>query len=71
MADNIILLELQKLHKALTETTDYQFTFRMVKSTERFKRTYTKLVLISLSVYIAVFIVNKNKISFYMLGNFK
>ena len=38
MTDNLILWELQKIHKALTKTKEERtLNFRMIKPTEKFK----------------------------------
>ena len=65
MTDNLILWELEKIHKALTKAKEeHTLSFRKIKPTEKFNFSEpilntTKLGLIRLSVYISVFIVNR------------
>ena len=70
MTDNLILRELQNIHKALTETKEeHTFNFRMIKPTEKFNcsepiHNSSKLDLIRLSVYNSVFNVNRRNKQF-------
>ena len=65
MTDNLILMELQNIHEALTKTTEeHTLNFRMIKPTEKFNFSEpilnsSKLDLIRLSVYNSVFNVNR------------
>ena len=70
MTENLILWELQKIHDALTKTTEeHTLNFRMIKPTEEFNFSEpilntTKLGLIRLSVYNSVFNVNRRNNQF-------
>ena len=70
MTDNLILYELQKIHKTLTKTKEeHTLNFRMIKPTEKFNfkepiLNTTKLGLIRLSVYNSVFNVNRGNNQF-------
>ena len=70
MTDNLILYELQKIHETLTKTKEeHTLNFRMIKATEKFNFSEptlnsSKLSLIRLSVYNAVFNVNRRNNQF-------
>ena len=71
MTDDLILWELQKLHKALTKTKEHTLNL-MIKPTEKFNFSEpilntTKLGLIRLSVYNSVFNVNRRNNQFFIL----
>ena len=76
MTDNLILLELQNIHKVLTKTKEeHTFNFGILKPTEKFNFSepilnITKLGLIRLSVYNSVFNVNRGNNHFLYNGNF-
>ena len=70
MTDNLILLELQKIHDALAKTEEeLTLNCRMIKPTEKFNfnepiLNTTKLGLIRLSVYNSMFNVNRRNNQF-------
>ena len=77
MTDNLILWELKKIHKALTKTKEeHTLNITMIKPTENFNFSEpilntTKIGLIRLSVYIAVFKVNRRNNQFLYEGNIR
>ena len=77
MTDNLILWELQKIHKALTKTKEeHTLNITRIKPTENVNFSEpifntTKLGLIRLSVYIAVFKVNRRNNQFLYGGNIR
>ena len=77
MTDSLFLRELQKIHETLTKTKEEQtLKFRTIKSAEKFNFSEpmlnsSKLGLIRLSVYNAVFNVNGGIIISYMITNVK
>ena len=75
MTDNLILYELQKIHKPLTKTNkDDTLNFRIVKSIFEFSEPIlntAQLGLIRLSIYNSVFNVNRRNYQFLYVVHYE